>query len=296
MALDHGTISTLAVAILISVPLLFVYWLSTRPQQEMKPFPFLNLPAELRDMVYDELLPEEGISYPTKTPQRSQTRLDRFNSLFNRRSSLSKHAGVMMANHQLHREFHDVMSAKSKFTLYVDEHNYKDASLWTISAQMLKSIRRCELRFATTPAMMGTHDPRFMPLEWALCDRVCEKLRKCERLESVTLHIRPISNPLWNPLWVWYHASQAFKTAEGVKFDSIRFSLDSWTPGENQLGRWLENRLRRSSVDGLWKWECVRGHFIADDSDTRQPIRDFCGIIYEDCHVCHPPTETADAV
>lgn len=70
----------------------------------------------------------------------------------------------------------------------------------------------------------------------------------------------------------------------GPKLNSITFSLDSWSPGENHLER-------DSANGGQWAWYCTNGHCIGPDGSGDVPVREFCANLYKECHVCRPELE-----
>ena len=113
-----------------------------------------------------------------------------------------------------------------------------------------------------------------------------------ESCTSLTLGAKAIGDPLWNPLWIWFHSSQSFKNIGtelsdckgGPRLEKITFSLDTWSPGENYLQRDAENR-------GAWTWYCMEGHSVGLDGGVEQTVREFCGMLYRECRTCRPAEE-----
>ncbi|KAJ9654977.1 hypothetical protein H2201_008903 [Coniosporium apollinis] len=134
----------------------------------------------------------------------------------------------------------------------------------------MKSIRKCNLQIIATSRMLGGSDPRIAPTDSALRDKVARNLREMEKIRDLRLQVQAIGNPLWNPLWVWYHTAQLFKDMEEPRFQGIFFCLDSWSPGENRLVR---------DKEGQWEWRCPVDHFISKDCGRKQAIREFCATL-----------------
>jgi hypothetical protein len=190
---------TFAAAILISFPVLLFYILRLRTIYEAKTFPFLSLPAELREMVYTQLIDGE-VTYPAARPPTK--RLSTMERLISKRSTRSNSNLIMLANRQIHQEFSAVLCKKAKFRLSLDQWSLKNDRLWDINPEAMQTIRNCELRMVITSNMLGAVDPRQMPRTWPLCERVCNSLSTCSKLQELSLHIHAIGDPLWNPIWV----------------------------------------------------------------------------------------------
>ncbi|KAJ4410133.1 hypothetical protein N0V91_002142 [Didymella pomorum] len=276
--------------------------LRTMQEGNTNPFPFESLPQELRDMVYKNLL--EDVSYPTTAaPQPTSSLNSMFSGIWGAATSTrptqtrKPSSWIFLANKQIYAEYMDIFSKHSTFTLTVSPSNYQpnslDPRLWTISASTLSQIRTAHLDLVITSAMLGSPDPRLMSTSsWALASQIRSEISKMTNCTHLTLSSKAIGDPLWNPLWIWYHTSQSFKSigtqlsdcTQGPKLDQIRFSLDTWSPGENYLKRDEGN-------EGGWTWFCLEGHAVGFDGGMEQTVREFCGMLYRECRTCRPAEE-----
>ncbi|KAF9695675.1 hypothetical protein EKO04_006351 [Ascochyta lentis] len=268
-----------------------------------KTFPFESLPQELRDMVYENLL--EDPSYPAPAARQSTSSLDWMLTGLWRPSTNEQQATrasdssnwIFLANKQIYKEYMDMLCKRSTFNLTVSPENYQPSSpndkIWSIAPSTLKQIRKASLQLVTTSAMLGCTDPRNMASSsWALAARLRSELSALESCTHLTLNAKAIGDPLWNPLWIWYHSSQSFKQIgtcasdcpTGPVLDKITFSLDTWSPGENYLERDETNK-------GAWTWYCMKGHDVGVDGGPEQTVREFCGMLYRECRTCRPVEE-----
>lgn len=282
-------------------------------EAKRKPFPFLKLPRELRDLIYENLL--EDPEYPA--PLASQPQSSSFGWILPRRratSSSSSHPAhesnwVFLANKQLYQEYMDMLCKRATFHLTVAPQNREptpdaseskhpeDTRIWKISKDILKDLRSCSLKLITTSSMLGVPDPRDMTSsDWPLARQIREELKYIENVTSLILPVKAIGDPLWNPLWIWYHASQSFKSMGteasdtvpiGPRLNRITFSLDTWSPGENYLQR-------DDTCERKWTWYCMEGHPVALDCGPDMTVRQFCGKLYEVCKVCRPDLQEND--
>lgn len=143
--------------------------------------------------------------------------------------------------------------------------------------------------------MLGVADPRNMTSsEWALARQIREELKYLANVTSLTLSAKAIGDPLWNPLWIWYHASQSFKTMGtdqsdtlpiGPQLTKISFSLDTWSPGENYIQRDPQNK-------NQWTWYCMQNHPVGLDIGPDMTVREFCGKLYQECRDCRTELES----
>jgi hypothetical protein len=306
-----AAVAALVVTSLAVVLPLLVIWAFARyskmKDSRRNPFPFLRLPQELRDMVYENLL--EDPAYPPPPPcQHQRSSLDWM--IPRRRSATSKasqqaHTStwIFLANKQVHREYMDMLCKRTTFHLTVSPQNCQpptdptnptypdDNRIWKIPHQTLKHLRTCSLRLITTSSMLGVTDPRNMTSsDWTLARQIREELKGIENVTNLTLDAKAIGDPLWNPLWIWYHASQSFKIMGteasdtvpiGPRLNRITFSLDTWSPGENYLER-------DAGCEGKWAWYCMEGHNVGLDIGPEMTVREFCGKLYQECKVCRP--------
>lgn len=274
-------------------------------EDNTKPFPFESLPQELRDMVYINLL--EDVSYPPPAANQPSSSLNGmlsglWGAATNTRSTrASKPCNwIFLANKQIYSEYMDVHCKQSTFHLTVSPENYqptgKDTRIWSLAPSTLKMVRKAHLEIITTSAMLGCTDPRNMESSsWTLAERVRAELSRLESCTHLTLSAKAIGDPLWNPLWIWFHSSQSFKTIgtelsdhpTGPTLDKVTFSLDTWSPGENYLERDSGNK-------GAWTWYCMKGHGVGLDGGSEQTVREFCGMLYRECRICRPVEEGDD--
>lgn len=275
-----------------------------RKMQEVnaKPFPFESLPQELRDMVYKNLL--EDVYYPTTaTTQPTSSLNSMFSGLWGATTNtLSTRSPkrcnwVFLANKRIYSEYMDMHCKHSLFSLTVSPSNSapsgKDSGLWSMAPSTLSRIRNAHLEIITTSSMLGCADPRAMSSSsWTLAAQIRSELSKMASCTYLTLESKAIGDPLWNPLWIWYHSSQSFKNVgtelsdckDGPQLDRVTFSLDTWSPGENYLQRDKGNR-------GVWTWYCMEGHSVGVDGGCEQTVREFCGMLYRECKICRPVEE-----
>ncbi|KAF2683692.1 hypothetical protein K458DRAFT_304084 [Lentithecium fluviatile CBS 122367] len=310
----------------------------TMHSRNATPFPFLDLPLELRTMVYDNLL--EDAYYPPPppcskhqnspfswlvpsglfTPAPTTTPSPPPHQLHHHQKSKPSN-WLFMANKQTYNEFMEIMCKKTTFHLTVSPQNYAAATplstptepqaieekpptesesrkIWNISPETLKHLHKCDIKLITTSAMLGVTDPRNMkPEDWALAKQIREELKEVSNVRELNLQVKAIGDPLWNPLWVWYHASQSLKTMgssiessttpTGPKLNRITFSLDTWSPGENFLERNAES-------GGQWAWKCLHNHIVAPDGPGEVSVREFCARLYMECSTCRPELDSED--
>jgi hypothetical protein len=290
--------------------------------QNATPFPFLELPLELRTMVYNELVEDPYYPPPAPCTQTSNSLSWLMPGLFPPSPTAPSHGPqhqhhtktkpsnwLFIANKQTYNEYMAIVCKKATFHFTVSPQNYpgptapaadaqvgeeqptENRRLWDISPEILKHLHKCDLKLITTSAMLGIADPRNMqPGDWALADKIKEELSEISNVTELNLQVKAIGDPLWNPLWVWYHASQSLKNmgttesssgSTGPKLNRITFSLDTWSPGENLLERDADH-------DGQWMWKCLHNHCVAPDGPGEVSVREFCARLYMDCPACRP--------
>ncbi|KAF2492411.1 hypothetical protein BU16DRAFT_438963, partial [Lophium mytilinum] len=264
--------ASLVLALVVSIPFIVqIYKMET----QVTPFRFLELPQELRDIVYEHLIEDPSPSYPP-TMTSPVKPLSSLSWILPQRPTPRSSNWTMLTSRQVYQEYMDVLCRKGRFTFTVDQDNHTKRNLWPIRAETLSSVRKCDLRLIATSKMLGAVDPRSVPQGWPLRDKICETLAGVEKAEDLNLHVRAIGDPLWNPLWVWFHASQAFKDSGRLCFNRITFSLDECFPGQNHLGR---------NNEGHWCWQCPSNHEVAADPE-QCTVRDFCSALYAECEEC----------
>ncbi|KAK7545945.1 hypothetical protein IWX49DRAFT_392205 [Phyllosticta citricarpa] len=264
-------------AFILSLPLLAILHKNRLLRTPSSKASFFNLPPEIRNLVYDELIDSKcNPTFPAPVP-RSPQRL-RFGWPLQKKKPHFNRYGILLASRQVHKEFTAAMCKSALFVLKVDSSNERTGNLWPLDQDTMSKVRNCEIRVIATSSMLGSRDPRTMPREWELRERVCDVLSSMTKVDSLRLHVHAQPDRLWNPLWLWSAVSQQFKCVESPIFTEITFGLESWTLGENCLKR---------DADGRWRWRCQAGdHVVMDDPEGWQPIRDFCAALYWECQVC----------
>ncbi|OAG01979.1 uncharacterized protein CC84DRAFT_1220349 [Paraphaeosphaeria sporulosa] len=286
------------------------------------PFPFMQLPPELRDMVYENLLEDPYYPPPQPCPETRGpswlSSMAQIGSSTDAETTGHKSNLLFLANKQIYAEYMDLMCKKATFHMTVAPHNYtppdtpaeEEKDIWQISPEVLKKIKRCDIKLITTSTMLGMSDPRTMKSEeWALARQMRRQLSEIENISELNLHVKAIGDPLWSPLWVWYHATEALRemgsssshendctkptvvddkvksvalsnsAPSGPQFSRITLALDMWSPGENYL-------MRDPANNNQWAWWCLRGHCVGQVG-TEHPVRQFCSWLY-DCPTCSP--------
>jgi hypothetical protein len=313
---SFGVASLLTAAALI-VPLL-LFWAVRRyrkmQEQNRVPFRFLDLPQELRDMVYEQLIEDPAYPPPSKCPKHASAMDWMLPSRFSYSPCAPQRPKrsnwILLVNKQIYTEYMDLLCKRATFHLTVSPENYKNPCatpttlstpsferIWKIAPDTLKKVRACDLKLITTSAMLGVSDPRKMnSAEWTLARQIRRELSSLTNVPNLTLDARAIGDPLWNPLWIWYHACQSFKdmgtsTSDtgkvGPELTRITFSLDTWSPGENYLARDVGSK-------GEWTWYCMEGHDVGVDGGPDMTVREFCGMLYQGCRICRPEMESED--
>lgn len=371
---NYPSPTTIFTCLLVLLPSLYILYkiilkMATPTPQPSKLFPFLDLPAELREMVYENLIEDPHYPAQGRCAKHAGTFVANFlghewgwqtkRTMQERRSNW-----IFLANRQIYEEYMALLGRKATFFLKVSPENYthptvteapsaatptpapetsqtaapssttasvEDLSpsnlphqetepehppLWRIAPSTLSRIRRCSLKLITTSAMLGVTDPRTLtPGTWDLAHQVQSELRDVQDVKELNLHVKAVGDPLWNPMWVWYHAltsffrmgedvgvdaiSDEYSSGEGsdgdtglVKKDSgpriskILFSLDTWSPGENYLAR---------DGEGKWGWCCIKGHRVFEEVDVDLTVRQFCHRLYIECPTCQGPEAGSEA-
>ncbi|KAF2843656.1 hypothetical protein M501DRAFT_994656 [Patellaria atrata CBS 101060] len=286
MTLDSDVLlwSTVLAILLSSLILsrsIYVYTRSS--QRKPKHFPFLRLPPELRSSIYEYLVEWNPIYPPLPPLPESQLgRLVKWVAFIVRwNPRYSYRNPMLLVNRQIHAEFIELLCMRKSFLLKVDKFNQNKECIWPIPSSTIAQIRKCDLKIIATSDMLEADDPRSITEDFSLRDRVCDQLARMVKLQRVNLHIHALGDPLWNPLWMWYYISLAFKDVPNIKFRAITFSLHSISPIPNLLAK---------NKEGLWEWRCPFGHQIEADANRVQPIREFCSNLYKECETCDAPS------
>ncbi|KAL5115479.1 hypothetical protein ACEQ8H_006620 [Pleosporales sp. CAS-2024a] len=300
----------LTVAALILPLLLFrgIKTLIKMHQRNRRPFPFLELPQELRDMVYHHLIEPHPAFPPRPACPKPASTMD-WMLLSGRWSSAgsppkASSTWIMLANKQTYREYMELLCKRATFHLSISPQNYQNPGaatppwtrpstrrIWQIAPSTLQQIRSCQLELVATSSMLGVTDPRNMTSsDWTLAAQIRSELAPLRNVTRLTLDAKAIADPLWNPLWIWYHACQSFRYMAAPNNNNkppgglhrITFSLDTWSPGENYLQRDVANG------GGAWTWYCVKGHDVGLDCGEDMTVREFCAKLYQECSICRP--------
>ncbi|KAI8932836.1 hypothetical protein NX059_010319 [Plenodomus lindquistii] len=298
--MDSATLVTL---LAVALPLVLYFAYRRYEYAHRQPFRFLDLPQELRDMVYENLI--EDPFYPPPKPCMNKCKTiwllpgcSASAPIY--RGHLHGKNWIFLVSKQLYKEYMDMICKRTTFHLTVSPQNYQpsldtrassppDGRIWNIGKDTLQNLKTCSLKLITTSAMLGVTDPRNMTSsDWTLARQIREELKNVENATNLTLDAKALGDPLWNPLWIWYHSSQSFKamgtelsdtTPVGPKLTRITFSLDTWSPGENYLKRDEKN-------GGRWTWYCMHDHEVGLDIGPNMTVREFCGKLYQECTVC----------
>jgi len=257
-------------------------------------------------MVYEHLIEDPAYPPPQTPPQTASSKSWALPEVWKSASvSLTQQKVVkprnwtILANKQIHKEYTALLVKRATYNLTVSPQNWQtpsthppSTSVWNISPSVLGKIRSCTLQLVTTSSMLGVKDPRNMTSsDWTLAKQIRQDLTALTNVKHFTLESKAIGDPLWNPLWIWYHACQSFKNmgvfSSGPKLDKITFSLDTWSPGENYMARDAENK-------GVWTWYCMEGHSVALDGGPDVTVREFCGMLYRQCRICKPLLDGED--
>lgn len=300
------------VALIVPFLLLWVVKRYRKMQEENRtPFPFMELPQELRDLVYENLIEDPAYPSPPACQKHTST-MDwmlpgRWSSTSSASQQSKRSNWILLTNKQIYKEYMDLLCKRATFHLTVSPQNYQNPCssptstspsnerVWKIAPTTLKQLRSCDLKLIATSSMLGVTDPRNMTSsDWTLAHQIRQELTSLTSVSNLTLDAKAIGDPLWNPLWIWYHACQSFKNMGtpqsdtipiGPKLNKITFSLDTWSPGENYLERDIGNK-------GQWTWYCMKGHNVGVDCGVDITVREFCGKLYQDCKVCRPETDS----
>ena len=274
---SSGTLYIFYITASLSLAILISYALSYKGRHTIfslfrrKHFPFLQLPPELRNQIYLDVIDRDPY-YPAD-PQQSTSfnPLQRFNRLRNRQRSSN---WLLLANRQIHAEYFAALGKTTTFTLTLHEYQYLNGPcLWDVPESVTVPIQRCHLRIVASPSIIGFHDKMEEGAD-NLAARVKTALNtSMPNLAHLTVHIHALTNPLM----LWFNGSQAFKVVKGLPVQRIAWSSDCKTLWENHIAR---------TENGGWEWRCPKGHFVTNALVEKQPIRGFCAALYMECENC----------
>ncbi|KAF2743955.1 hypothetical protein M011DRAFT_461213 [Sporormia fimetaria CBS 119925] len=295
-----------------------------------KPFPFLHLPPELRDMIFTHLLSSGTPHYSAPGAENElihawhtgllPPRLTLFQSTFLSRrvrrlrrnkpktiaSPAWKSNTLLLVSQQVHHEFLSLLTARKTFHLHLSESACSaftsppasfssDPSTyyptpWPLPLSTLTQLRHVVLTL-TTPPCTSHQDPRHMdPGTWPLARTIEAYLSSLRAVKTLELRIIADGHPIWNPLWVWYHAIMALRVLENPGFTRMEFVSEPPVMDKNWLGRVSgsgANDGEGAGKIGKWFWCCPMGHALeGSELDGELKIREFCSRLYWDCGVC----------
>ncbi|KAF2396344.1 hypothetical protein EJ06DRAFT_534072 [Trichodelitschia bisporula] len=286
----------LLVTLVLAITLHFVAWklLSARlPRRRVDPrLTFMGLPRELRDKVFDLLVDTKPTPQPpahsiipwsARLPVPLKRWVPSFLAPKPRRKKSVVRAwlnNLTLVSRQFGTEFKDALYRRSTFEFVIDASSPRHPL--TDNPSMLCHVRYAAVYMRASSQLVGAFDPRTVTKEWLLQKRVFKAMEQMTDLKVMNLEIQAQGNEMWNPLWLWYYTSQAFKKNHVRQFDRIHFSLQSGTYRE-------PNHLKRNA-EGRWEWQCPKGHWVMDDIQGFEAVHSFCGHIYQVCTICEPPT------
>jgi len=155
----------------------------------LRPFPFLALPTELRLQIHNYLLPSAPTTYDctnTYPPRR-------------RRYPLRRH-GMLLANRQLHAEYAQAFYERTSFFFYVDEDNGMQPAttpFWTLPPALLPNLRTFRL-FIELEQLVRVEDFSI----GALVARIEALLGCMERVQGLQLEW-DYGTTTGRPVWEW---------------------------------------------------------------------------------------------
>jgi hypothetical protein len=179
---DH-TVSGWMTLLALLLPLLFfvvVRKYRKMQYQNKQPFPFLELPQELRDMVYEYFLDDPAYPPPAHNEfQRSKLdwmRPARWASTSTSLGTRHESKRIFLANKQVYGEYMDMICRRKTFHLSVTPQTYRPTTtsspspfsstnytpVWDVSPTTLSKVQTCSLKLITTSSMLGVTDPRSM--------------------------------------------------------------------------------------------------------------------------------------
>jgi hypothetical protein len=190
---------------------------------------------------------------------------------------------LTLVNRQIHDEFLLVCCQKAMFSFTLDASHTHDDSFWKVTPSIIQKMHKCTLKILATPQIFGALDPRTVSSvrgDWVLQRRIFTRMATMLRLTDLRLSIEASGDPLWNPIWLWHYTSQSFKESTNTAFRRINFNLQAPILRE-------PNHLARKGQ--TWEWRCSKDHFVLEDPQGSQPVREFAAALYEYCPICDAP-------
>jgi hypothetical protein len=191
-------------------------------------------------------------------------------------------SSLTLVNRQIHDEFLLVCCQKAMFSFTLDASHTNNDSFWKVTPSIIQKMHNCKLKVLATPQIFGALDPRRVSGDWALQGQVFTRVATMLRLTDLRLSIEASGDQLWNPIWLWHYTSQSFKESTNTAFNRISFDLQAPILRE-------PNHLAREGQG--WQWRCSKDHFVLEDPQGNQPVREFAAALYEYCPVCDAPKE-----
>ncbi|CAI6336338.1 unnamed protein product [Periconia digitata] len=284
-ATTTNLITTGLLALLAALTLYLLQKQNLRPSRHPKhPFPFLALPPELRLKIYTCFPPGE-----------------------------TGNTKIYLINKQINAEYIHHHATTTRIQLSVSAKNYTHPSkptsspssssttppptqalppLWTLSPTLTQHLQKATIHLTLTSPLLGYSSPRDIvipspspsspssfdpatqfPLTQHLTTTLCSSA--FPSLKDIHVKIRAIPDPLWNPIWFWYHVSQALKSVARIR--KISFEVEGWSPGQHGMERRRRTKKplkdlppqkkeeEEDEEEEKWTWVCERGHWMADD-------------------------------
>lgn len=189
---------------------------------------------------------------------------------------------MTLVSKQFRSEFLTEYVSHADMAFMLDASSLNMEAPLRMKADLLRSLRRCQLKIIATPGLANAFDPRDARVcDWKWRDAVFLSMRQMTGLKSMSVTILASGNHLWNPIWLWNHFSACIRSSEILAFNRIDFTMKSWPT----MGK--PNHMRRSAeAHGGWEWHCEEGHFVVKDVREESDVRKFSNYLYARCRAC----------